>query len=151
MIKGFENLSLLQIYYNIPFQKIKLKVANKFKPKKFLVVILIVSKFKSNLLPAFFIFWFFFQKLTFSNPLSVQPVSIRYFKFRLFDLKDFIVWNIDIGIRKLDFFAKAQFFYFNIPGSVWLVRCTVRFDIIFCIIHVQTCLKVGPALQINCS
>ena len=46
----------------------------------------------------------------------MQPddVNLWYFKYKLFDLTAFIVWNIesnDIEIRKLEFAAKTQFLY----------------------------------------
>ena len=46
--------------------------------------------------------------LLFQGIESLQPIPVKlYFNFRLFDLTEFIVWNIS-GIRKSEFVAKTQ-------------------------------------------
>jgi len=65
--------------------------------------------------------WVFATKSNFRIPISLQPddENLSYVKVRLFNLTEFMVWNIkgrlrhwvaiDIGIRKLEVVAKTQF------------------------------------------
>ena len=65
--------------------------------------------------------WVFATNSNFLIPISLQSdgVNLYYFKLRLSDITEFIVWNIylrystmgykDIGIRKSEFVAKTQF------------------------------------------
>ena len=64
--------------------------------------------------------WVFATNSYFQIPVSLQPFDLNlwYFKLRLFDLTEFIIWNIyglrhwvfrDIGIWKVEFVVKTQF------------------------------------------